>query len=584
MKTQEFKEMLRADIEKICANEGWSVDDRKQRGMAFENWCFDLFQERYPAADNEAEDSIIRVDDFNIDVCFPSRDTDEIHLLQCKHPKIGAINPINENYVDSFFSRYGQLRDGTFRDDYPTKNLKILDIFNEFKHWREKPYHIYMTFISNGRSSEKLEVLTSKYNSDYSKDLVTFEIWDFDRLRDEYASQKSIEETYPEAVHFTLAKGSFLEHDGPQKNLTFILKGKQIQQPAIQHKDRLFNWNIRRDLGKKGQVNTGLRDTIINAPKNFFYFNNGISALCENYEFDRQTRELKITRLQIVNGAQTLGAIRNSKEEDLKDLRVLVKLTAVKDAGGEKGFTAQLIKTNNTQNALKGHDFRANDKIQIWLENEFRETKSRGELGKVDYGRKRPHPKKRRGRSVLQMQDFGKIRYAWPHEPRVAYADPKKLSDLKEDGGLYDSAFGVDGEIADIWLPHEFKTALLALHSYNKIVEMLVKCQKDFPCYENIFRWKFYGLSLFQKYIERDLVEFQGIEESDLFDFGDKYNTVFDKGARKIILEALKETYKSWFSGEEGRAFSLPRDEGIWKMALEIFERNSNLLRADSPK
>jgi len=64
--------------------------------MAFEHWCFNLFAERYPGADNELEESIIRGDDAIIDVVFESKETGEIYILQCKHPKISAMDPIAE--------------------------------------------------------------------------------------------------------------------------------------------------------------------------------------------------------------------------------------------------------------------------------------------------------------------------------------------------------------------------------------------------------------------------------------------------------------------------------------------------------
>ena len=37
---------------------------------------------------------------------------------------------------------------------------------------------------------------------------------------------------------------------------------------------------------------------------------NGISALCDLFTFDERSKRLKIKKLQIVNGAQTLGALR----------------------------------------------------------------------------------------------------------------------------------------------------------------------------------------------------------------------------------------------------------------------------------
>jgi hypothetical protein len=92
MKIIDFKSELRNNLEKICAKKQWSLENNKHRGMAFEDWCFQLLSERYPAVENDAEDSIIRGDDTDIDVVFESKETGEIYILQCKHPKIAAAD------------------------------------------------------------------------------------------------------------------------------------------------------------------------------------------------------------------------------------------------------------------------------------------------------------------------------------------------------------------------------------------------------------------------------------------------------------------------------------------------------------
>jgi hypothetical protein len=94
MKIADFKNELRTSLERICKRKGWNFQNNKQRGMAFEDWCFELFAERYQAAENDPDLSIIRGDDTDIDIVFESKETEEIYLLQCKHPKIAAPDPI----------------------------------------------------------------------------------------------------------------------------------------------------------------------------------------------------------------------------------------------------------------------------------------------------------------------------------------------------------------------------------------------------------------------------------------------------------------------------------------------------------
>ena len=93
--------------------------------MAFEDWCFQLLSDRYPAAENDAEDLCIRGDDTDIDVVFELKETGEIYILQCKHPKIAATDPIPESEVKSFFSTYQLLKDREYLDKRKTYNPKI---------------------------------------------------------------------------------------------------------------------------------------------------------------------------------------------------------------------------------------------------------------------------------------------------------------------------------------------------------------------------------------------------------------------------------------------------------------------------
>ncbi len=61
------------------------------------------FAERYPAAENNPDECIIRADDARIDIFFESKETEEIYLLQCKHPKIAQSDLIPEDEVKPNF-------------------------------------------------------------------------------------------------------------------------------------------------------------------------------------------------------------------------------------------------------------------------------------------------------------------------------------------------------------------------------------------------------------------------------------------------------------------------------------------------
>jgi hypothetical protein len=132
MKIEEFKKELRTSLQAICNQNKWSFDNAKQRGMAFEDWCFNLLAERYPASDNDPKQCIIRGDDAGIDIFFESKETDEIYIVQCKHPKIAGSDPIPEGDVKAFFSNYRLLIDRAYLNQRKTTNPKLEELANEF--------------------------------------------------------------------------------------------------------------------------------------------------------------------------------------------------------------------------------------------------------------------------------------------------------------------------------------------------------------------------------------------------------------------------------------------------------------------
>ena len=143
MKIQEFKKELQDSLAKICREKNWEYGNNKQRGMSFEDWCFDLFSERYPAAENDPATAILRGDDAQLDIIFESKETEEIYILQCKNPKIAAQDPIPEDEVISFFSEFKLFKDRAYLDSRKAKNSRIQDLASEFPYWLKQGYLIH---------------------------------------------------------------------------------------------------------------------------------------------------------------------------------------------------------------------------------------------------------------------------------------------------------------------------------------------------------------------------------------------------------------------------------------------------------
>jgi len=106
-----------------------------------------------------------------------------------------------------------------------------------------------------------------------------------------------------------------------------------LVQLVTEHGKALFQRNIRHYLGSVG-VNTAIEETVRRRPGDFFYLNNGLTAVAERIDQSQGTSDrcvFGLTNLSIVNGAQDDGAIANAAiAGDISpDAKVLVTIIEI---------------------------------------------------------------------------------------------------------------------------------------------------------------------------------------------------------------------------------------------------------------
>lgn len=137
-----------------------------------------------------------------------------------------------------------------------------------------------------------------------------------------------------------------------------------------QHKELLFSANVRGYLGSRrsdSNINNGIKKTVSSNPGDFWVFNNGITALVNNFEVSKDKSKIIFRGLSIVNGAQTTGAIGSL--EDTPDDLVLVSARFITCSNAD--IIHDIVRYNNSQNRINPSDFRSTDQIQIRLRSEF---------------------------------------------------------------------------------------------------------------------------------------------------------------------------------------------------------------------
>ena len=147
------------------------------------------------------------------------------------------------------------------------------------------------------------------------------------------------------------------------------VKGSWIRRLYLQYKDDLFSGNPRNYLGagkRKNKINLGIMDTVENQPENFWAYNNGLTALVNDYCIESNILQ-SVKGITIINGAQSTGAIGDVKELN-GDFLVPIRFIVCNDPK----IIEEIVNNNNKQNEILPSDLRSNDKQQVRLRNEFR--------------------------------------------------------------------------------------------------------------------------------------------------------------------------------------------------------------------
>ncbi|MFW7268657.1 AIPR family protein [Gluconacetobacter sp. Hr-1-5] len=155
-------------------------------------------------------------------------------------------------------------------------------------------------------------------------------------------------------------------------SLMTTVRGQWLNTLFHKYKTDLFSANLRGYLGSResdSNINNGIKNTARDEPKNFYVYNNGITALVLDYKTykKRGKQHLSITGISIVNGAQTTGSLSSISGSISEDLQVSIRFVKA----SREEIVENVVRFNNSQNKLQAADFRSTDLIQDRLRTEF---------------------------------------------------------------------------------------------------------------------------------------------------------------------------------------------------------------------
>ena len=295
-------------------------------------------------------------------------------------------------------------------------------------------------------------------------------IIDIDSLRqihDEYVGGSSRVESASiqldsEAVY--VQRGSF------GRSLVASIKGTELKRLYDEHRESLFDRNVRLFLGtRKGSVNAGIRDTLQDKDerKNFWAYNNGITLVCDGFDYNESTGILSVRGFSIVNGCQTTVSISSIHDAEAEEMEVLARFIA----SPEPRIVDSIIRYNNSQTNIRDWDLVSQNRNQKRLKRLLVEDDRPFfyELRKGEWGNLTQEDKMRfarRGKPQVIAPDVLAQRLAaFKGMPVAAYKDKSAL--FTAHGQL---VFPPDLRIEEV---------LVAWHTGETVEEVIAEAVKD---------------------------------------------------------------------------------------------------------
>jgi len=425
---------------------------------------------------NQTKDAIIDgSNDKQIDAIVINNNEEIIHILQGKFTN----KTISPKQLGEVLSSWIQLKDLAHLQSVGNAKLqsKLADVANALEDNYEVSFELITTAEFSKAAHDNLQAYQSQiYDDAFNATITPIDCEELER-RYEFATKSH----YPQIKHtIDLSVGEFMKTKIAEKNVVIatVPMKEAIKIPGIKD-GSLFKKNVRQNLSMSNAVNKKISETIRSDKHNdFFFFHNGITAICNKMELD--DKNLTLYDLSVVNGCQSLTAIYNCSETIRKNDGDYILFRFYEIPEPEQ---ADMISINtNSQSAVKQRDLRSNDKRVLLIKKVFEQrfpsgyfTTKRGEKAPAD--KNKDH--------VIDLSDLGKLLVAWHSQrPNISYSETKifdkcfdalfsdKKTEYKNFNHTPEEFWALNMWMIAIrkkWVesnPLEFDTALLALKSF----------------------------------------------------------------------------------------------------------------------
>ena len=358
-------------------------------------------------------------DDKQIDAIYVNDDLNTVYIIQGKF--IGA-DTIDAKPLREVLSSWVQLKDLVRLQE--TANNKLKQKLAEVAIAFDDDYDIEFELITTSKLTPQAQNALFSFQRELAESdelTANIRLIDSDELKHRY--DYAVEKENPVISHvLELQKDKYIKIKlaGTNVIIASLPLKDCLSFPGIKD-GTLFQKNVRQSLGLNNQVNKGIKNTIYNDDKDFFFFHNGITALCNKMEFDDASLQLRLKGLSVVNGCQSLNTILSCSEriKTLDDAYIMFRFYEIP----QRERADRISISTNSQSSIKPRDLRSNDKRVLNLKRSFEQKYNEGYL-KTKRGEV-PSANKNKD-YILDLSDLGKYLISWHSQrPNIAYGETK---------------------------------------------------------------------------------------------------------------------------------------------------------------
>lgn len=240
------------------------------------------------------------------------------------------------------------------------------DLANLIKECGSEIHSVKIILITDG-IAQKREAEIEEMNGVEIKKV----IWDIERIVQfvETGEREPIKVNFIEMTGAPIPCLTQGDKDGKYSSYLAYVPGQCLADLYSLWGIRMLDMNVRVFLSARGNVNRGLRETIVNDPDMFCAYNNGITVFAKEIELvpidSGQLMGLsKALEFQIVNGGQTIASLYHASKKqkaDLSKIFVQMKMIVILKSEDIDLLVPRISEYSNTQNRVSMADLAAND-------------------------------------------------------------------------------------------------------------------------------------------------------------------------------------------------------------------------------